>query len=101
MTTHQEVQHLKGQIKCLCEDWAEHHTAAQKLALDMGISKERVEGDSYAVPGIADLLDMIRERHFAALKSAEVLWPALDQHPMTSEEKQSLDEFTQAELSTP
>jgi hypothetical protein len=103
MTPTQEIAHLKGQIESLCQDWVEHHTAAQKLALDMGIAPDRVEGDSYGVPGILDLLDMIRERHFATHQSAQVLQSAImgpiqNQRPLTAEERQSLDEFTQAEL---
>lgn len=50
------------QIDLHCLDWAEAHTHAQNVALKLGVPKEKVEGDSNAVPGIVDLIDMIAEQ---------------------------------------
>ena len=49
-------------IDTLCREWAQDHTHAQKIALKVGVPVALVEGDSYGVPGIIELLDMIAEK---------------------------------------
>lgn len=49
-------------IQQLYKDWAEDCTHLQKLCLKAGYSEEEVYGDSYYVPGIMDLADMLFER---------------------------------------
>jgi len=46
-------------IKALCLDWSEAHTYCQKVALNLGATDFEVYGDSYGVPGIEDLVDLI------------------------------------------
>ena len=46
-----------------CLDWAEDHTYIENLALKLGVPESKVKGDSYGVPGITDLVDMIVEHH--------------------------------------
>lgn len=40
-------------------DWARDHTHLQKLCRERGFSEFEVEGDSFGVPGITDLADML------------------------------------------
>lgn len=42
-----------------CQEWAEDHTYLQNLCRKAGFSEEEVEGDTYGVPGIMDLADML------------------------------------------
>lgn len=51
-----------SQKMSLCMEWAEAHTYAQNVAMSLGYTKEQVEGDSYGVPGIETLIDMIAEK---------------------------------------
>lgn len=51
-----------GEIKTLCECWAEDHTHLQNLCREVGYSEDEVEGNSYGVPGIMDLADMLRSK---------------------------------------
>lgn len=67
--TNEGVQCLNNQLasaearnKSLCEEWAEDHTHAQQVAMSLGYTKEQVEGDSFYVPGIKDLINMIAEK---------------------------------------
>lgn len=40
-------------------DWAEAHTYAQQTAKRLGVPADQVDGDSFGVPGIEQLIDMI------------------------------------------
>lgn len=53
-----EILHLKREIHSLCLDWAEAHTYAQNVAKRY-LPESTVEGDSYGVPGIEELVDML------------------------------------------
>jgi hypothetical protein len=57
-----EVKKLRKMLRLDCIEWADDHTYAQKVAKRVGVPVDRVEGDSYGVPGIQDLIDMIAER---------------------------------------
>ena len=52
----------KESFTMACNDWAEDHTHLQNLCRDVGYSKDEVEGNSYHVPGIAELADMLRAK---------------------------------------
>ena len=52
---------LQKAFKMSCQEWAEDHTYLQNLAKKIGVSPTKVEGDSYSVPGIQELADMIVE----------------------------------------
>ena len=54
-----EIERQKETIRLHCSDWAEDHTHAQTVAKHLGIPDAQVEGDSYGVPGIQELVDMI------------------------------------------
>lgn len=76
MTTPTQPVHAKDELKRLraeidtqqnlirqhSVDWAEAHTHAQTVAKRVGVPESEVEGDSYGVPGIEDLVDMIAAR---------------------------------------
>jgi hypothetical protein len=57
-----ELKQQHGYVVTLCRDWAEDHTHLQDLCLKAGYSPEEVYGDSYGVPGISDLADMLYEK---------------------------------------
>ena len=64
-----EVESLKKQvaekqkiIEYMCLDWAHDHTYVENIAKKLGIPQDRIEGDSYGVPGIIELVDMIVEK---------------------------------------
>jgi hypothetical protein len=57
-----ELKEQHGYVETLCRDWAEDHTHLQDLCLKAGYSPEEVYGDSYGVPGISDLADMLFEK---------------------------------------
>ncbi len=57
-----ELKGVREMMRRECVDWAEDHTYAQTVAKRVGVPAEKVEGDSYGVPGIQDLIDMIAER---------------------------------------
>ena len=56
------LEHLEKMNRFHCRDWAESHTHAQNVAKDLGVPSEMVDGDSYGVPGIEELVDMIAAR---------------------------------------
>lgn len=43
-------------------DWAEDHTHLQNLCRKAGATEREVEGDSYGVPGIMELADLLFEK---------------------------------------
>ena len=45
-----------------CEEWAEDHTHLQNLCRAAGCTEHEVEGDSYGVPGIIQLADLLRDK---------------------------------------
>lgn len=49
-------------VQQLCQDWAEDHSCAQRLALSIGVSETEAFGDNYGAPSIICLLEMIKER---------------------------------------
>ncbi len=56
---------LKGHkhgVELCCEEWAHDHSHLQDLCRKAGYSEQEVEGDSYGVPGITDLADMLFKR---------------------------------------
>lgn len=54
-------------------DWAEDHTHLQNLCIQAGISSAAVNGDSYGVPGIIELAEMLaKELQF--LRSQNTRW---------------------------
>ncbi len=57
-----ELKGVREMLRRECVDWAEDHTYAQTVAKRVGVPANKVEGDSYGVPGIQDLIDMIAER---------------------------------------
>jgi hypothetical protein len=46
-------------LRSMCRDYADTHTHLQRLCLAAGCPAHTVEGDSYGVPGIEDLADML------------------------------------------
>lgn len=56
------LEHQAKMTRLHCLDWAEAHTHAQSVAKRIGVPPDKVDGDSYGVPGIEDLVDMIAER---------------------------------------
>ena len=57
-----ELKGVREMLRRECLDWAEDHTYAQTVAKRVGVPEEQVEGDSYGVPGIQALVDMIAAR---------------------------------------
>lgn len=57
-----ELDRVREMLRRECADWAEDYTYAQTVAKRVGVPAEKVEGDSYGVPGIQDLIDMIAAR---------------------------------------
>lgn len=57
-----KIEEQQKMIKSLCEDWAESHTHAQNVAKRVGVPEAKVEGDSYGVPCIEELVDMIAQK---------------------------------------
>jgi len=57
-----EAANREQQMKLSNLDWAEAHTYAQKKAKELGVPESKVDGDSYGVPAIEDLIDMIAEQ---------------------------------------
>jgi len=57
-----ELKGVREMLRRECVDWAEDHTYAQNVAKRVGVPEKEVEGDSYGVPAIQDLIDMIAER---------------------------------------
>ncbi|MCK9154735.1 MAG: hypothetical protein M0P12_01325 [Paludibacteraceae bacterium] len=53
---------VNEKIKCLCIEWAEDHSHLQKLCLEAGYDAGEVYGDTFGVPGIQDLADMLFKR---------------------------------------
>lgn len=45
-------------IRRMCDDWAEEHAAAQKIAMQCGVPRAETMGDTYGVPSIIDLMEM-------------------------------------------
>ena len=45
-----------------CLDWAEDHSHLQRLCREVGCTEKEVEGDSYGVPGIRELADLLRRK---------------------------------------
>ena len=56
-----ELKGAREMLRRECIDWANDHTYAQIVAKRVGVPEAQVEGDSYGVPGIQDLIDMIVE----------------------------------------
>ena len=67
-----ELKEQHGYVDTLCRDWAEDHTHLQDLCLKAGYSPEEVYGDSYGVPDVSDLADMLYEK----TKSDDAYQPA-------------------------
>lgn len=60
---HRELESYKKMQRDACEEWAEDHTHLQKLCREAGCTDDEVEGDSYGVPGISDLADLLQTKH--------------------------------------
>lgn len=56
----------------LCREWASDHTHLQSLCLKAGIGNDVVNGDSYGVPGIEDLANMLDQAHRERIKQLEI-----------------------------
>ena len=56
-----ELKGVREMLRRECIDWADDHTYAQTVAKRVGVPEAQVEGDSYGVPGIQALIDMIVE----------------------------------------
>lgn len=56
-----ELSKKEKLLKQSCDDWAEDHTYLQETAKRIGIDSKRIYGNSYGVPGIQELVDMIVE----------------------------------------
>ena len=56
-----ELKGVREMLRRECLDWADDHTYAQTVAKRVGVPEAQVEGDSYGVPGIQALIDMIVE----------------------------------------
>lgn len=52
----------KKSLQVACNEWAEDHTHLQNLCREVGYSEDEVEGNSYGVPGIKELADMLRAK---------------------------------------
>jgi hypothetical protein len=57
-----ETSSLRCLLAQMCDEWAEDHTALQKMCLEAGCSEDEVYGDSYGVPAIQDLAAMLRDK---------------------------------------
>ena len=57
-----ELTKSEAATKTHCLDWAEDHTHLQELCLKAGFSEDEVYGDSYGVPCIMDLAEMLSAR---------------------------------------
>lgn len=53
---------LQKKYEIANQDWAEDHTCLQNLCLKAGIAESKVLGDSYGVPCIQDLAEMLVEK---------------------------------------
>ena len=53
---------LKSMLRAMCQDWADDHTHLQKLCREVGYSDDEVDGNSYGVPDIIELADMLRAK---------------------------------------
>lgn len=62
----------KAQIELHCRDWAEDHTALQEL-VRKHVPGADVEGDSYGVPGIVQLAEMLVDQLIAKEREVERL----------------------------
>lgn len=71
-TLRAELVALQKTNRLACEDWADDHTKMQEKAVAVGIPKEATEGDSYGVPGIQELADLIIEHMRAELAACRL-----------------------------
>jgi len=71
-----QLEHIN---KTSCDDWAEDHTHLQKLCRAAGCTEYEVEGDSYGVPGIIDLADLLAAKLTASESSAAAMREALQE----------------------
>lgn len=55
----EKITDLGKLFKIACQEWAEDHTYLQELCLKEGLTEDEVYGDSYGVPGIQDLVEML------------------------------------------
>jgi hypothetical protein len=62
----------------LIRDWADDHSAAQHLAKLVGCDTAIVNGDSYGVPSIGDLLRMIKDRVCPLVRDEAILKASLE-----------------------
>lgn len=62
MDMSETVENLRLKLDCELAAWASEHTAMQKLCLEAGFPKEKVEGDDMGVPDIVDLAKMLKNR---------------------------------------
>lgn len=77
-------------------DWAETHTYLQSLCRKLGYTEKDIEGDSYFVPDIIDLADMIYAKTLEGIKEKEEQLKALDN---LAEETQQLKLFDMPTIS--
>jgi hypothetical protein len=54
-----EIERLRTINRSACEEWAADHTHLQNLCRAVGRAEHEVEGDSYYVPSISELADML------------------------------------------
>ena len=54
-----ELEETKKILTMANEEWADDHTKLQELCLKAGYSEKEVYGDSYYVPGIVCLGEML------------------------------------------
>lgn len=50
-------------LKTMCDQWAADHTHLQKLCKQAGFDDLQVFGDSYGVPSISDLADLLHSEN--------------------------------------
>lgn len=62
ISSQRRIDELEKRIKEMAQDWSEDHTHVQEVAKRLGVPANKVEGDSYGVPSIIDLLGMIEEQ---------------------------------------
>jgi hypothetical protein len=54
-----EMDRLAKALMHCAEDWADDHTHLQDLCIKAGIPADEVHGDSYGVPGIQELSNLL------------------------------------------
>lgn len=69
----------KSSVRMLCEEWALDHTLLQKFCREAGCTEFDVEGGSYGVPGIEELVNSLRDAWKSRAEKAEARTAELEQ----------------------